>query len=157
MKYRQLTKEQLEALHEEFATFLASQEIDVKEWTTIKDSNPNLVEEELNLFSDMVWEDVLSKAEFITHTSNHVLNLFKCGDHKIVRIVVKLTGDRNFTNPQDFEWVMNSITHPNVELLFGSKNYSKDRNLEIFQIIESGAEITDGTVFNHVSKFVKQS
>lgn len=157
MKYRQLTKEQLEALHEEFATFLASQEIDVKEWTTIKDSNPDLVEEELNLFSDMVWEDVLSKAEFITHTSNQVLNLFKCGGHKIIRIVVKLTGDRNFTNPQDFEWVMNSITHPNVELLFGSKNYSKDRNLEIFQIIESGAEITDGTVFDHVFKFVKQS
>ena len=44
MKYRQLTKEQLEALHEEFAKFLASQDIDVKEWTKIKASNPKLVE-----------------------------------------------------------------------------------------------------------------
>ena len=157
MKYRQLTKEQLEALHEEFAKFLASQDIDVKEWTNIKASNPKLVEEELNLFSDMVWEDVLSKAEFITHTSNSVLNLFKCGDHKIFRIVVRLSGDRKFTDAQDFEWVMNSITDPNVELLFGSKNYSKDRNIELFEIIESGAEISDGTIYNHVSKFIKQS
>ena len=36
MKYTQLTKEQLEELHEEFALFLAAQSIDVKEWDSIK-------------------------------------------------------------------------------------------------------------------------
>ena len=36
MKYRQLTKEQFESLHAEFSQFLASQSIDVKEWTQIK-------------------------------------------------------------------------------------------------------------------------
>ena len=36
MKYRLLTKEQFESLHQEFAIFLASQSIDVKEWDEIK-------------------------------------------------------------------------------------------------------------------------
>jgi len=32
MKYRQLTKEQLESLHKEFAQFLATQKIDAVQW-----------------------------------------------------------------------------------------------------------------------------
>ncbi|MGY0408408.1 MAG: DUF6495 family protein, partial [Polaribacter sp.] len=37
MKYRQLTKEQFEGLHEEFARFLASQHMDALEWKKIKE------------------------------------------------------------------------------------------------------------------------
>jgi len=44
MKYRQLTKEQFEELHLEFATFLAAQQIDVKEWETIKKDTPAVAE-----------------------------------------------------------------------------------------------------------------
>ena len=40
MKYRQLTKEQFEGLHEEFAHFLATQSIDAKEWNQIKKEKP---------------------------------------------------------------------------------------------------------------------
>ena len=58
MKYRQLTKEQFESLHEEFARFLASQSIDVKEWNQIKEEKPHVAEEEMNVFSDVVWDDV---------------------------------------------------------------------------------------------------
>jgi len=36
MKYKRLTKEQFEELHQEFATFLATQSIDKKEWDEIK-------------------------------------------------------------------------------------------------------------------------
>ena len=45
MKYRQLSKEQFESLHKEFAQFLATQKIDVKEWEIIKVKKPSLVEE----------------------------------------------------------------------------------------------------------------
>ncbi len=40
MKYRQLTKEQFEELHHDFTEFLASQQIDVKEWEAIKKEKP---------------------------------------------------------------------------------------------------------------------
>jgi hypothetical protein len=42
MKYKRLTKEQFEALHMEFANFLATQSIDKKEWDVIKAENRKL-------------------------------------------------------------------------------------------------------------------
>ncbi len=59
MKYRQLTKEQFLELHKEFASFLAAQQIDSKEWNKIKKEKPLIAEEKLNVFSDVVWEDGL--------------------------------------------------------------------------------------------------
>lgn len=90
MKYKQLSKEQFEALHDEFARFLATQQIDAKEWSSIKNENSDMVEEELNLFSDMVWEDVLNKTRYLEHFSKNVINLFKCRDKEMERIVVKV-------------------------------------------------------------------
>ena len=69
MKYRQLTKEQFESLHKEFASFLATQSIDVKEWNKIKKEKPNVAEDEMNVFSDVIWDDVLSKTNYIEHFS----------------------------------------------------------------------------------------
>ena len=63
MKYRQLTKEQFESLHKEFAQFLATQSIDVKEWNEIKKGKPNLAIQEMNIFSDIVWALVLITLE----------------------------------------------------------------------------------------------
>ena len=65
MKYRKLTKEQFESLHQEFAQFLATQKIDIYKWNKMKSQNSALVEDELCVFSDMVWEDVLNKVEYL--------------------------------------------------------------------------------------------
>ena len=43
MKYKRLTKEQFEALHQEFTNFLASQSIDKNEW----DRNKNRINQKL--------------------------------------------------------------------------------------------------------------
>ena len=60
MKYSRLTKEQFEELHQEFATFLATQSIDKMEWDDIKKNRPNVAEQEIDLFSDMIWEKALT-------------------------------------------------------------------------------------------------
>ena len=91
MRYSQLTKEQFEELHEEFALFLATQKIDIKEWEDIKKNNPEVADEELNLFSDLVWEKVLGKSKYLEHFSKDSINLFKCEEEGISRIVVKST------------------------------------------------------------------
>ena len=65
MKYKRLTKEQFESLHQEFAIFLASQSIDVKEWDEIKTQKPEVALEEMKVFSDIVWEDVLTKTTYL--------------------------------------------------------------------------------------------
>ena len=90
MKYRQLTKEQFSELHQEFSKFLATQQIDTFEWDRIKKENPKMAMEELDIFSDVVWEDVLSKTEYLEHLSNTDINLFKCNLEEIERIYIKL-------------------------------------------------------------------
>ena len=89
MKYRQLTKEQFISLHEEFARFLASQSIDVKEWNQIKKEKPTVAEDEMNVFSDVVWDDVLSKTSYVEHFSETTANLFKCDERKCIELQSK--------------------------------------------------------------------
>ena len=147
MKYRQLTKEQFEELHQEFALFLASQSIDTKEWNTIKKEKPNVAEEELNIFSDMVWDDVLTKTNYLDHYSKTTINLFKCNEHSIERIVIKVNWDINLFEERGLEWLLKNPFHNDVEIFKGTKKYEKDRNLELFNLIEKGSVISKGELF----------
>ena len=69
MKYSRLTKEQFEELHQEFINFLATQSITADEWTNIKTNKPEVAEQELDVFSDIIWEGVLSKVTYLEHIS----------------------------------------------------------------------------------------
>jgi hypothetical protein len=76
MKYTRLTKEQLEELHKEFINFLASQSITASEWETIKRDKPEVAEDELDVFSDLIWEGVLEKVNYLEHFSVNQMYLF---------------------------------------------------------------------------------
>jgi len=155
MKYRQLTKEQFSELHSEFSTFLATQQIDEKEWKIIKKERPEMAEEELNIFSDVVWEDVLTKVEYLEHISKNKLNLFKCNSKEIIRIYVELKDEnRNFLNKDDFEWFINNNLHDSLEYFKAAKKYRNERNSEIFQLIEMGSQISKGELFNSIFKMI---
>lgn len=154
MKYRQLTKEQFEELHKEFAMFLASQSIDIKEWNTIKKEKPNVAEEELNIFSDLVWDDVLTKTKYLDHYSKTTINLFKCKKETIERIVVKVNWDINLFEKRGLDWLLKNTFHNDVEIFKGSKNYEKERNLELFNLIEKGSVISKGELFEEFKKII---
>jgi competence CoiA-like predicted nuclease len=149
MKYRQLTKEQFESLQQEFAHFLGSQSIDVKEWNQIKKEKPNVAEDEMNVFSDVVWDNVLSKTNHVEHFSKTSVNLFKCDDEEIHRIAIKITWDINLLEQKGFEWLMQNPMDNSVEIFKGSKPYKSERNLEIFDLIEKGSSISKGEIFEY--------
>ncbi|MCH3885272.1 DUF6495 family protein [Tenacibaculum aquimarinum] len=155
MKYRQLTKEQFESLHEEFAHFLASQSIDVKEWKQLKEEKPQVAEEEMNVFSDVVWDDVLTKVEYLEHFSEKTVNLFKCIDEEISRIVVKVDKDINLLEKEGYEWLLTNPLDKNVEFLNGEKPYGKERNVEIFDLIEKGSSISKGELYEYFNRIIK--
>ena len=69
MKYSRLTKEQFEEMKQEFINFLASQSITADEWEKIKKEQPKAAEQELDVFSDLIWEGVLNKVEYLEHFS----------------------------------------------------------------------------------------
>lgn len=156
MKYRQLTKEQFESLNDEFAKFLATQQIDVKEWENIKKEKPEMAEEELNIFSDVVWEEVLTKTEYLDHISERHINLFKCTSKEFVRIFIKLNDEsKSFLNQDDYNWFLANHLDDSLEYFKASKAYIKERNIEIFELVEMGAQISKGGLFNAISKVIQ--
>jgi hypothetical protein len=152
MKYRQLTKEQFESLHKEFTQFLASQKIDAIEWDKMKSDNSDLVEEELNLFSDMIWEDVLTKVDYLEHFSKTSVNFFKCEKEAIYRIVVKIDKEIDLFTEEGYTWLLQNPNDPSVDYLKGSKQYTFDRNKELFDLIEKGSQIARGELFEFFNR-----
>jgi len=153
MKYRQLTTEQLNEMHEEFAIFLATQKIDLDKWQDIKDTSPEMVAEEINLFSDLVWEKVLGKINYLTNFSGNSLNLFRFDDELIYRILIKSDKkDFDFSKKDDYRWFINNSKDTSLSYFKGQKAYFKDKNIEKFELIEKGCTMDKGELFELVSK-----
>ena len=79
MKYSRLTKEQFDLLNIDFSQFLASKSIDKLKWSEMKINNSLQVETLLDKFSDLVWDDILSRETYLIHLSKKQLFLFYCG------------------------------------------------------------------------------
>lgn len=152
MKYRQLTKEQFEGLHEEFARFLASQSIDAKEWKELKEEKPHVAEEEMNVFSDVVWDDVLTKTSYLEHFSKKVVNLFKCDEKEMHRIVINVNKEVDLLTQDGFEWLMKNPNDEVIEFLRGTKPYKDERNSEVFDLIEKGSNISKGEIYEYFNR-----
>ena len=155
MKYARLTKEQLEELHPEFINFLASQSIDKSEWDEIKSKRPKVAEQEIDVFSDLIWEGVLTKAEFLENFSPHFIFLFRCGDSHLHSIIVQsLRDDIDLTSPGGIRWLSDNLLSDDVEIVTGKKLFS-DRNSDIFQLIRQGAVLSDGELYKNIEGVIR--
>ncbi len=155
MKYKLLTSEQLNEMHREFTVFLATQKIDVDKWQKIKDTSPEMVAQEISLFSDLVWEKVLGKINYLSNFQDNTLNLFRFDNEQIHRIVIKCTKENfNFSNKADYQWFIDNSKDTSITYLKGQKVYFKKRNLEIFELIEKGCTMDKGELYEVVFKMI---
>ena len=153
MKYARLTKEQFEELHQEFINFLATQSITAAEWEEIKTNKPVAAEEELDIFSDLVWEGVLNQARYLEHFSPKQIFLFKITEVTINLIGVKVEGKEvDVTTRQGYNWLQQNLMDDSVSLYTSSKVISDDRNKDIFALIQQGAVITKGELYSYFEK-----
>lgn len=156
MKYARLTKEQFEELHPEFTNFLASQSIDKKEWDTIKEEKPEVAEQELDVFSDLIWEGVLTKAEYLEHFSKNHIFLFHCKEDYIDSMVLKsLVSEVDFLTKEGLQWLTDNIFTETVEILTGKKNYDKERNEALFDLIMQGTILSDGQLYSQIKTIMQ--
>ena len=154
MKYARLTKEQFEELHQEFINFLATQSITADEWANLKANKPELAETELDMFSDLIWEGALNKAEYIEHFAPQHMYLFHLDDDNMHAIVVNLKNDIDITTQEGYNWLRDNLMDENVEFLQADKDYSEDKNLDKFKMIEQGAVITKGDLYKYFYKLI---
>lgn len=155
MKYTRLTKEQFEELNQEFINFLATQTITAKEWKEIKKQKPAVAEEELDIFSDLVWEGVLSKVDYLENIAPQHMYLFSAGKTQLRLIGLKIkTEEIDLTTKEGFAWLRENLMSDEVELFNAEKSIETDKNIKIFELIKQGSTITKGELFKYFEDLI---
>ncbi|MDG1715363.1 DUF6495 family protein [Lacinutrix sp.] len=154
MKYSRLTKEQFEELHQEFINFLATQSITVDEWQDIKTNKPYVAEQELDIFSDLVWEGVLNQTKYLEHISPKDIHLFALNEDHMHLIGIKVKEDVDLTTAEGFNWLRANLMHDHVEFVQAKKDYTNDKNLDKFTLIQQGSNITKGELYQYMFRLI---
>lgn len=156
MKYTRLSKEQLEELHTEFINFLATQSIDAKEWDTLKKEKPEVAEAEIDVFSDMIWEGVLNKVEFLEHFSKDQIHLFHLTAEKMHLIAIKVNNPEiDLLTKEGYTWLQKNLMDDSVSFFNAKKEYNEDKNLDKFKLIKEGSQITKGDLYSYFAKLLE--
>lgn len=146
-KYRLLTDEELSHLEKEFIEYLVINGITAGDWVKMKAEENEKALKIVNLFSDVVLEGAMRKIHYVEFREPNSLSCFHFQEHKAIlaRLVVMDSGI-DLTQQIDEKLVLNSA-HIQPELTVTEKEYSETRELELFQWINRGAEVSDGNLF----------
>lgn len=158
MKYRRLTNEELAELETEFVRFLATNSIPAEDWVKMKKHEPKKVNELIDTFSDMVFENILKRVDYLEHRSPKELRLFKCDATKIYLTGLRIEGIStiDFTENLPAETMINRFKEESsnaiLKLYRAEKSYKKERTVELFDMMEKGALISNGTLYNTLNQ-----
>ena len=156
MKYARITKEQFEELHPEFINFLAAQAIDKAEWDKIKANKQEVAEQELDVFSDLIWEGVLTRAVYLEHFSKNHIFLFHCFDTHVQSIILKsLVPETDFLTKEGLQWLSDNMFTETIEMKTGKKVFTEERNSSIFGLIQQGAFLSDGQLYKQINSIIE--
>ena len=157
MKYSRLTKEQFEELHQEFINFLATQSITADEWKNIKAEKPEVAEQELDVFSDLVSEEVLNKVNYLEHISPKQLMLFHISEAFMELIAIKVDAENiDITTDYGYKWLQQNLHDDAVNLYTSTKAIKDDRNKDIFILIQQGSVITKGELYTYFADLLNE-
>jgi hypothetical protein len=148
MKYKRLTGEELKELEQEFIHYLSTAQITGQDWENIKKNEVEKAEELIDVFSDAVYDKVMSKIKFLEYRDEKTMNIFNCTDDKIVLIGLRVKdhSSMDLTAPDVFSKWNESKTNA-VNLIKSEKNYTKERGIEVMELLQSGCLITDDKLF----------
>ena len=152
MKYRRLHRDELEELEKPFIQFLAANTITAKDWEQIKAEDPLKAEKLIDIFSDIAIDKMMGDIVYLQWRSETEIRCFHCSKDIIYQLGMRMDGTSsiNFLTQTDAPQLMESLKKTGAELkLFSAqKKYSKERGIELFNMIENGCRISDGTLYN---------
>lgn len=148
MKYRRLTKDELESLTDEFVKFMIVNGIDAKEWLRIKGDEPVKAIQMIDLFSDFIFDGIVRKVKNIDYFDEAGVKLFKC-DEDVIHLI-SIESDKPVKKVEDWEEIIQSKSK-SCTFIRTSKAYKPDRNTEIFRMIRAGGNISDGKWFETIA------
>lgn len=150
--YRKLTIEELKHFEQEFKEFLAVNGIDSDLWIEIKKTDNNKVNELISAFSDVIYNSVLMKMEYVEFASEKDIKYFYYGKEKAELIGL----ESDSVSFLDKEAVLKAIEENKVSIKAyrTSKEYTQSREAELFAMIKNGCQPSDGKMFKILEKLV---
>lgn len=148
-KYRALTQEELNELEKEFIDYLIVNGITAGDWVRIKEEDNEKAIDIVTLFSDVILEGVLRKIQFLEHRTKTDIKAFQCLGEKMVLVgMISENPNIDFRSEASFG---DNTTPTGVKVYTTEKTYSKKRELELFEMIQHGCQISDGHSFKTMS------
>ena len=152
MQYRRLTTDELQEMTTEFVRFLATNQVTAPEWEQLKRDGSPRVEELIEQFSELVFERILQKVEYLEHRAPKDLRTYHCLPDKLVMLGIRVEGSSNldFTKNESPELMLAQmkLSEASLQLYRGEKAYEGPREHELFRMLESGALISrDGAMY----------
>jgi hypothetical protein len=157
-KYRLLTHEELQEFEKEFIDYLIVNGITADDWQNLKDKDSKKALEVVGLFSDVIFEGTMRQVQFMEARMPKEVQTFQCLDNKLVMMAMRVGKDNavDFTQPDSLEQAMANPPE-DIEVYSMEKEYTDQRELELFKMTEMGCTISDGQLFKSLSMALAES
>lgn len=147
-KYRLLTLDELKELENEFVNYLILNGIAADDWQKLKTEDVSRAEGIIDLFSDVVFESILRKIEYLEIRVPTEVQTFHCLSEKLVVVGMRSTKETgvDFTDP---DFIKAAAVQPPdaLQVYTTEKKYSQEREMELFEMLNAGCVISDGKLF----------
>ena len=143
--YRELTIEELKHFEQEFKEFLAVNGIDSELWIEIKKTDNNKVNELIVAFSDVIYNSVLMKMEYVEFATENDIKYFHYEKDQAELIGL----ESNSVSFLDNDTVLKAIEEKkaSIKAYRTIKKYTQTRETELFAMIKNGCQPSDGKMF----------
>ncbi|MBL4668994.1 MAG: hypothetical protein JKY30_06990 [Flavobacteriales bacterium] len=143
MKYRCLSNEELSELEDEFKHFLISNNVYTEEWEVLNEKKDKKVQDLIEMFSDIVLDKALKNIMFLEHVTPQDIKSFKCEGDKMTLIGIA-------SKNQNIDFTKDTLSDfaDELDIFKTEKPYHKEREMEVFDLLQSGCSIISEERFN---------
>jgi hypothetical protein len=139
MKYRMLTKEEMEIFDEDFKYFLITNGVSNEEWLEMNKSQLDQATKLVELFSDTVLQKVYEKMQYLEFRSQESCLVFNClpDSIELISLNAKPNSEVDLSTPDSIHRSL--IENPEAIQFFRSeKKYTTLREFEIHKMVQQG-------------------
>ena len=65
-----------------------------------------------------------------------------------------MVAETNFLSKEGLQWLNDNMFTENIEMKIGKKEFTEERNISIFGLIEQGSFLSDGQLFKQINSIV---
>ena len=157
MRFRLLSKEELQHLENEFKHFLIVNHIHSDEWGKINEQEPEKALTLVELFSDTVLLKVYEKIEYLEFRSKHLFSVYRILPEKIQAIHLKSENETvSLAHEDEISKAVNE-TPLNLSIYRAEKMVKPFKEDEVHRLVEQGCVKSTELVWEQFSKLIKTS